>query len=204
MYQHFGVSEIFYSLQGEGYWVGRPAIFVRMAGCNLHCPFCDTDSSIKETYTAEELLGHIREMVGLYKTPFVVWTGGEPNFQPIHPLTHDLRRKLHPELGKIYQAVETNGTLLGAPVNWTTLSPKRDGQVVIKRADELKIVLGTVDPEDWVNFHATYKWIQPMWTPEEEQLPIQERPNVKAAVDYVLSHPQWRLSLQCHKLVNIR
>ena len=201
----YAVSEIFYSLQGEGYWSGKPAIFVRMAGCNLRCPFCDTDFSTTETLHPPELLERIREAVIRYNTTFVVWTGGEPTYQPIHQIVHDLRRKLHAKYGRVYQAIETNGTLILPIVNWVTLSPKKGSNVILRRAEELKIVLGSgVDPKDWEDFPATYKWIQPMWTPEEEQLPVGQRPNVKAALDYVLSNPKWRLSLQCHKLLNIR
>ena len=194
------INEIFYSLQGEGYYSGTPAVFVRFSGCNLQCPFCDTQHDAG-TAMAEEA---IVDEVAKYPARLVVVTGGEPSLQ----LTASLVDKLH-EAGK-YVAVETNGTHpLPGNVDWITLSPKSffvDGaDVVLTRADEIKVVYdGLHDPERQIStLHSplsTLHFLQPCDTGDA-------RRNARltaAAVEYVKQHPQWRLSLQIHKILNIQ
>ena len=137
------LNEIFYSLQGEGYYSGTPAVFVRFSGCNLQCPFCDTQHDAGTAMAEEAIVAEVAK----YPARLVVVTGGEPSLQ----LTASLVDKLH-ETGK-YVAVETNGTHpLPGNVDWITLSPKSayvDGaDVVLTRADEIKVVYdGLHDPE---------------------------------------------------------
>ena len=130
------VNEIFYSLQGEGFNTGTPAVFIRFSGCNLQCPFCDT----KHQEGKEMSEGDIIEEVSRYKANLVVVTGGEPALQ----LTESLVEMLH-FLGKTV-AVETNGTVeLPKNVDWITLSPKdaflgEKAMPILKEADELKLI----------------------------------------------------------------
>lgn len=195
------VNEIFYSLQGEGYHSGTPSVFVRFSGCNLRCLFCDTQHESGEAMTEDE----IAREVSKYLARHVVITGGEPALQ----LTASLVDKLH-HLGK-YVAVETNGTCpLPENVDWVTLSPKcafvgDAATPVIKRADEIKVVYdGIHDPS------SQYKSLT-IDTPERLFLqpcdtgdPTRNAAIVRAAMDYIKQNPQWRLSLQIHKILHIR
>lgn len=191
------VNEIFFSLQGEGFHTGTPAVFVRLAGCNLKCPFCDTDYAAYKEMTEEEIVDEVLA-VSDNNPAFVVITGGEPSLQ----LTDSLVDRLHDE--GCYVAVETNGTKpLPENVDWVTLSPKADfvsagmGQPVVGEANEVKIVYTGQDVEKWrLKLHARNWFLQPCDTPEGA--------NTEATVQYILEHPWWRLSLQTHKILNIR
>ncbi|MBQ6237961.1 MAG: radical SAM protein [Bacteroidales bacterium] len=191
------VNEIFYSLQGEGYHSGTPAVFVRFSGCNLQCPFCDTQHSSGTEMTEDD----IAAAVGGYPARMVVVTGGEPALQ----LTSSLVDKLH-LLGK-YVAVETNGTRrLPENVDWITLSPKdmwlgENARPVLARADELKLLFEEGLPvEDYENILVAHRFLQPVDTDDQRQ----NDANKNAAIAYIKQHPQWRLSLQIHKLLGIR
>ena len=190
----YRVNEIFYSLQGEGFWTGTPMVFVRLSGCNLQCPFCDTDHRAGRPMTAEELVQAVRAK-GPCKR--VCLTGGEPLLQLDRELVDALHRAgytLH---------LETNGTRpVPEGVDWVTLSPKEDfvtgGKVVLERADELKLVLAPgTDPAKWAGFPASWHFLQPCAAPDGSD-------NTAETVAYIQEHPQWRLSLQTHKLLNIR
>lgn len=179
------VNEIFYSLQGEGFHTGTPAVFVRLAGCNLRCPFCDTDHTGGRSMTIDEIIGKISQ----YPATTVILTGGEPSLQDIAPLIdalHDEGRRVH---------IETNGTRkLPATIDWVTCSPKEGAPVVLDRCDELKVVYTGQDVEALVaTVPASYYFLQPC-----------SGLNTCEVVDYILEHPQWRLSLQTHKLIDIR
>ena len=191
------VNEIFYSLQGEGYHSGTPAVFVRFSGCNLQCPFCDTQHSSGTEMTEDD----IAAAVGGYPARMVVVTGGEPALQ----LTSSLVDKLH-LLGK-YVAVETNGTRrLPENVDWITLSPKdmwlgENARPVLARADELKLLFEEGLPvEDYENILVAHRFLQPVDTDDQRQ----NDANKNAAIAYIKQHPQWRLSLQIHKRLGIR
>ena len=191
------VNEIFYSLQGEGYHSGTPAVFVRFSGCNLQCPFCDTQHSSGTEMTEED----IAAAVGGYPARMVVITGGEPALQ----LTSSLVDKLH-LLGK-YVAVETNGTRrLPENVDWITLSPKdmwlgENARPVLARADELKLLFEEGLPVgDYEDIQVAHRFLQPVDT-DDQRL---NDANKNAAIAYIKQHPQWRLSLQIHKLLGIR
>ena len=193
------VNEIFYSLQGEGYYSGIPAVFVRLSGCNLRCPFCDTRHESGRKMSEKEIV----EAVGQYPARHVVVTGGEPALQ----LTESLVDALH-AAGR-YVAVETNGTHpLPDNVDWVTLSPKSafvDGaDVVLTRADEIKVVYdGIHDPERQLStLHSplsTLRFLQPCDTGDAAR----NRQITAATVEYIKQHPEWRLSLQIHKILNI-
>ena len=194
------VNEIFYSLQGEGYYSGTPAVFVRLSGCNLRCPFCDTQHETGTVMSETEVV----EAVKRYPARHVVITGGEPSLQ----LTASLVDALH-AAGR-YVAVETNGTQpLPVNVDWVTLSPKSafvDGaEVVLPHADEVKVIYdGIHDPERQLStFHSplsTLLFLQPCDTGDAAR----NRQITDATVEYIKCHPEWRLSLQIHKILNIQ
>ena len=218
------VNEIFYSLQGEGYHSGTPAVFVRFSGCNLRCPFCDTQHERGNEMSEEAIVAEVAK----YPAMLVVVTGGEPSLQ----ITTSLVDKLH-VVGKRV-AVETNGTRpLPENVDWITLSPKEayvDGaEVVLTRADEVKVVYdGIHDPAAQLSslppclgelsavpsFPAAplqgelsvglrgvlFLFLQPMDTGD----PVRNAQITSATVEYIKQHPEWCLSLQIHKILNIR
>ncbi|KWW29561.1 MAG: hypothetical protein AUK63_1472 [bacterium P3] len=190
--RRYRINEIFYSLQGEGAHTGRPAAFVRFSGCNLHCPFCDTDFRLRATLTADEILRQLQP----HPARFVVLTGGEPALQADGALVDALHRAGYTI------AIETNGTRpLPDGIDWVTLSPKEEGEVVLTRADELKVVYVGQDVERYADaIHAPVYYLQPC-AREENGLAVDNR---EAVVDYCLHHPRWRLSLQTHKILHIR
>lgn len=178
------VNEIFYSLQGEGYFTGTPAVFVRFSGCNLTCAFCDTEHVSGVRMSDEEIVETIRA----YPAHHVVFTGGEPGLQ----LTFELVEKVK-AIGKFVQ-VETNGTVpLPSNVDWITCSPKVDGEVVILHPNELKVVYTGQDMKPYEEMKAGVYFLQPCSCSNTEEV-----------IAYILEHPQWRLSLQTHKLLNIQ
>ena len=186
----YKVNEIFYSLQGEGFHTGRTAVFVRMAGCNLRCAFCDTDFSAFTLMTA----GQIAERVFAYSTDphtLIVLTGGEPSLQADAVLTEALHRH-----GQTI-TIETNGTHpLPAGIDWVTVSPKAGATVVLTKADEVKVVL-TADtlqelPQWTERYPDAHHYLQPC-----------SQQNTDETVAYILNHPEWRLSLQTHKYIHI-
>lgn len=179
------VNEIFYSLQGEGFFTGTPAVFLRFSGCNLKCDFCDTDHSGNRTMDLPDLL---KELTG-YPSRHLVITGGEPSLQ----LDDRLVDMLH-DAG-FYIQVETNGTgPLPEDVDWVTCSPKGDTTAVLRRIDELKVVYLGQDVEEIASRHnAFHYFLQPC-----------SGENIPETVAYIMSHPHWRLSLQTHKLINIQ
>lgn len=179
------VNEIFYSLQGEGYHTGTPAVFLRLSGCNLRCPFCDTDHS----GGTEMAHGEILERVLRYPSRHIVITGGEPSLQ----IDSYLVEILHS--AGFYIQIETNGTRpIPEDIDWVTCSPKEEGTVVLDRIDELKVVYTGQDVEEIASRHAaTHYFLQPC-----------SGANIAGTVDYILRNPHWRLSLQTHKLIDIQ
>ena len=175
-------------------------VFLRFSGCNLKCPFCDTDHSGFREMTAEEIVEEIVQAGGECRRVCV--TGGEPSLQ----LDNALVEALHGAGFRIH--VETNGTrVLPTGVDWVTLSPKTDvkglkgdGTVVLTKADEVKVVFeGGVD-ETWAVFPAEWHFLQPCDTGDEAR----DRVLLAETIDHIRRHPRWRLSLQTHKLLKIR
>lgn len=174
------INEIFYSLQGESYHTGTPAIFVRFSGCNLKCDFCDTQHEEGTMMTDEEIITEVKK----YPAVTVVLTGGEPSLW----IDDQLIDLLH-QAGK-YVAIETNGTHpLPASIDWVTCSPKQGAKLAIDRMDEVKVVYISI----FELLPAEHFFLQPC-----------SCNNTALTVDCVMRHPKWRLSLQTHKLIDIR
>jgi 7-carboxy-7-deazaguanine synthase (Cx14CxxC type) len=220
----YAVKEMFYTLQGEGVRAGRPALFVRFAGCNLWtgreqdravatCQFCDT-----------EFVGTDGDGGGKFETPaalaraamskwpggakagagaYVVCTGGEPLLQLDAPLI----QALHEQGFEI--AVETNGTIAAPPgIDWICVSPKAGSETVQRSGDELKLIYPQAGaaPESFETWAFAHFLLQPMDGRTSEgalDADARER-NTRAALEYCLAHPRWRLSLQTHKLLGLR
>jgi len=183
--REYRINEIFRSVQGEGHHAGKPAVFVRFAGCNLTCPWCDTDHEVKHRMSAAQ----IETEVGMLARngDHVVFTGGEPLLQVDKPLLLSLRQHV--------TAVETNGTvLLPGLIDWLTVSPKAGREIVLTNANEVKVVLdGTIDPaEVRAKVKAAHYFIQPC------------SQDYEPAVNYVMENEGWKLSLQLQKVLGVR
>ena len=207
----YAVKDIYYTLQGEGANTGRPAVFLRFAGCNLWtgheedradavCTFCDTDFVGTDGPGGGKFAagGDLARAVAAAwpngsGTRFVVCTGGEPLLQLDAPLV----QALHAAGFEI--AVETNGTQQPPPgLDWLTVSPKAGALLLLETGDELKLVYpqAGAEPERFAGLAFRHFFLQPMDGPDRER-------NTGLAVAYCLAHPQWRLSLQTHKLLGI-
>jgi 7-carboxy-7-deazaguanine synthase (Cx14CxxC type) len=212
----YAVKEIFYTLQGEGANAGRPAVFLRFAGCNLWTglerdrakgpggcsQWCDTDfvgtdgSGGGKFRSAADLVSavasrwpHTTQPV----RPFVVCTGGEPLLQLDEALLAEFNA------AGWFVAVETNGTVdPPAGEMWLTVSPKAHSELRVLRGNELKLVFPQVgaEPERFQDLRFEHFFLQPMDSPEVSR-------NTEQALNYCLAHPQWRLSLQTHKILKI-
>ena len=215
MSRSYTVKEIFYTLQGEGANAGRAAVFLRFSGCNLWtgreedraeaaCPFCDTDfvgiGPDGGKFDSPEALARAVVSRWPWKNmrgarPLVVCTGGEPLLQLDAPLV----AALHDAGFEV--AIETNGTKEPPPgIDWICVSPKA-GALPLKltRGNELKLVFPQPDamPEKFAALDFRYFFLQPMDGPQRDQ-------NTQRAVEYCMANPRWRLSLQTHKMLNIR
>lgn len=208
---HYKVKEIYYTLQGEGYHTGRPAVFLRFTGCNLWsglekdrssavCQFCDTDFFGTDgenggKYKTSDLVEKVKSLwpANTPEKVFIVCTGGEPALQ----LDSELLDAFHQEQFEV--AIETNGTVpLPQGIDWVCVSPKASAPLVISEADELKLVFPQkgIHPDDFVHFDAKNFYLQPMDSPELAS-------NTELAIDYCKSHPKWKLSTQTHKFLHI-
>ena len=208
----YSVKEIFHTLQGEGANAGRPAVFLRFAGCNLWsgreqdraeaaCNFCDTDfvgtdgPGGGKFATADALAGAVEAAWPSASRAgrFVVCTGGEPLLQLDAPLLSALHAR------GFEVAVETNGTIAPPPgIDWLCVSPKAAQPLAVSGGQELKLVFPQADarPERFEALAFEHFYLQPMDGPAREA-------NTRLAVEYCLAHPRWRLSLQTHKLIGI-
>lgn len=188
----YRVNEIFYSLQGEGANTGTPAVFVRFSGCNLSCFFCDTDFTSYTEMSVEDIVS----AVSAFPARLVVLTGGEPSLQ--------VDRKLVDALHAVnkYLAIETNGTRpLPEGIDFVTISPKETGKIVLQGADEVKVVYIGQDVERYTAWISAPRYfLQPCC---EVKNGVQTD-NREEVIQYILEHPHWRLSLQTHKILNIR
>jgi len=221
----YSVKEIFYTLQGEGTHTGRPAVFVRFSGCNLWsgreqdrqdaiCSFCDTDfvgtNGVNggQFATAKDLAGKAADVGQLLKpggnhhdqtVPFtgmpllVVLTGGEPLLQVDEPLVAALKQ------AGFFVAIESNGTI-SAPssLDWVCISPKTGSQVVQRSGNELKVVFGQkgLDLPSFLQWDFEHFYLQPMDGEDIDYLTAE-------TIAYCKAHPQWKLSLQSHKILDI-
>jgi 7-carboxy-7-deazaguanine synthase len=195
MEQTYRVNDIFYSLQGEGHNTGRAAVFVRFSGCNLHCPFCDTDFSHYETLTAQEIIQRMLTLTPRSEDkPIVVLTGGEPTLQVDSALLDAIHAAAFP-----FIAMESNGTH-EPPTNldWLTVSPKE--KVTVRRCNELKVLFDGKNTPDDRGIQADYYYLQPLDT---ENTALNQK-ILEGCVAYIKTHPRWRLSLQTHKLIGIK
>ena len=209
----YTLKEIYYTIQGEGAQTGRAAVFCRFAGCNLWngrepdrataiCRFCDTDfvgtdgPGGGKFSAANELADAVAARwpaTGNTARPFVVCTGGEPLLQLDDALVQAFHKR------NIEIAIETNGTLLPPKgIDWICVSPKAGSELKLRRGDELKLVYPqqAATPPMFENLNFKHFFLQPMDGPDIQQ-------NTRAAIQYCLKHPQWRLSLQTHKILDI-
>ena len=189
------INEIFYSLQGEGYFTGQAAVFIRMSGCDLRCPFCDTDHSAAVEMTDDEILAAIAN----HKSRHVVITGGEPALQLTRSFVDALKAS-----GYFIQ-VETNGTHPLPPgIDWVTCSPKYR-PVAHSEVDELKVVYEGRQSEPIAEelasrISARHYSLQPCDWGDAAQNAV----TTADCIEFIKREPRWRLSLQTHKLLNIR
>ena len=210
----YKVNDIFSSLQGEGHHTGRAATFVRFAGCNLRCPFCDTDFTHYREMSAEEIVESVKQ----YTTRFVVLTGGEPSLQIDDALVAALHK------AGFYIAVETNGTrLLPESIDWVTVSPKQPltttslPQIESGRVNEIKVVFnGTANDillsvehlekeseytrDSFHNLPSPLLFLQPCDVGDAQR----NAEITRQCIEYIMQHPCWQLSLQTHKLANFK
>ena len=193
------VMEHFYTLQGEGFHQGKAAYFIRLAGCDVGCVWCDVkeswDFSKHPLYTIKELVDFVQQ------TPagIVVITGGEPLMHNLSTLTAEL------QASGLQTHIETSGAyLLTGSWHWICLSPKKFKAPLpelIKKADELKVVIYHKSDFDWAEKYAAQVssqcklYLQPEWDKAAEVTPL--------IIDYIKAHPQWQLSLQIHKYINV-
>jgi 7-carboxy-7-deazaguanine synthase (Cx14CxxC type) len=205
----YAVKELFLTLQGEGMQAGRRAVFLRFAGCNLWsgreqdraaalCTFCDTDFVSTDganggRYEADVLAARAWALWGTSPRPLVVVTGGEPMLQ----LDASLLDALHGVGFEV--AVETNGTLAAPPgIDWICVSPKAGTDIVQREGKELKLVWPQdgIDPKSLLAWRFDHFLIQPKDCADADAA-------LRSAIDYVMAHPRWKLSLQTHKLLGL-
>lgn len=193
------VMEHFYTIQGEGFYSGRAAYFVRLAGCDVGCVWCDVkeswDADIHPVMNLNELIAEIVET----KTDFCVITGGEPALYNLEGIIEKLKKH------NIETAIETSGTSpLVGKIDWYCFSPKKFKKPVAEayeKADELKIVISHKSDFAWAEGHAEKVkascklYLQPEWSKQERFL--------SEIIEYVKNNPKWSVSLQTHKFMNI-
>lgn len=190
------VNEIFYSLQGEGVNSGVPMIFIRLSGCNLKCSFCDTEHWDFVEMSFDEILAALKS----YPCQRVVITGGEPTLSFDEQFVDFLHRNGY------WIAVETNGTRpVPAGIDWITVSPKaafvgNAGTPVVKKCNELKLLFDGEHQVETFGIDADYFCLQPCDVGDAER----NRSITRGCIEYIQAHPEWRLSLQTHKMVGIQ
>jgi 7-carboxy-7-deazaguanine synthase len=207
----YSIKEIFYTLQGEGTHAGRPAVFCRFAGCNLWtgresdrskaiCQFCDTDFVGTDgerggKYSAQQLAGIIDSLWPTQhaSAKFVVFTGGEPLLQLDAPLIDAVHAR------GFQIAIESNGTIeVPAGIDWVCISPKMGADLKVRKGNELKVVIPQLHQQiaDYESLDFEHFYLQPMDGPDAQR-------NTALAIEFCKTRPQWKLSLQTHKLLQI-
>ncbi|HEX7014092.1 MAG TPA: 7-carboxy-7-deazaguanine synthase QueE [Cyclobacteriaceae bacterium] len=193
------LMEEFYSIQGEGYYQGHAAWFIRLGGCDVGCPWCDVQESWDASRYPSVSIDQMVSNASASGTRIVVVTGGEPALYDLGPLTTRLQEK------SLRTHIETSGAYaLTGTWDWVCLSPKKfkaPDPSVFGLADELKIIVYNKSDFDWAESHAARVspscklFLQPEWSREKEMLPL--------IISYVQQHPEWSISLQIHKYMNI-
>ena len=195
----YKINEIFHSLQGEGYHSGTPAVFVRFSGCNLRCAFCDTQHQQGTMMSLQEIINEVNHYP---QAPLIVLTGGEPSLFIDEAFVEELKQKTNKRI-----SIETNGTRpLPSNLDWVTLSPKSafeggDAEpCVLRKCDELKVVYLGQNLTQYESIEARHRFLQPCYCEDTAQ----RQSNMKACVEAVMTHPTWQLSLQIHRVLEIR
>lgn len=195
----YPIMEHFFTIQGEGFQSGRAAYFIRLAGCDVGCVWCDVkeswDAGAHKIQTVDFLINEVLNS----KTDFCVITGGEPCMYDLTALTDELSKH------KIYTAIETSGCYpLVGNIDWYCFSPKKfkaPTEEAYAKANELKIIISHPSDFEWAESHAKKLnsscklYLQPEWSKRERFLPM--------IIEYVKNNPQWKVSLQTHKIMNI-
>ena len=198
------VVEIFQSIQGEGANAGKAAVFVRLACCNMSCWYCDTDWNKSEKMTVSKVLEEVKKLSNpdeSFKT-LLIWTGGEPTLQ----LTDEILEHFK----DYYNCIETNGTNpVPKNINYISCSPKVSPMVLRKNfthVDEFRypVEVGDVLPDISELPLADNYFLSPIFIGEEKERFQQVNENIEYSINYIKNNPQWRLSLQLHKILNIR
>ena len=194
------VMEQFYSIQGEGFYQGHAAYFIRLAGCDVGCVWCDVKESWEVSKNQEIEIDEIVNSAVESKAPLAVVTGGEPAMYNLEELTSALQSR------GIKTNIETSGAYpLTGKWDWVCLSPKKfkaPVESVFKQADELKIIVFNKSDFEWAEKHAAWVrpdcelFLQPEWSKEKEMTPL--------IIDYIKNNPKWKVSLQIHKYMEIR
>ena len=197
--ENLPVMESFYTLQGEGFHSGRAAFFVRLSGCDVGCVWCDVKESWEVHQNQIKTIDKIVQMVVTYPSKFVVLTGGEPAMYNLSGLINKLKDN------KMYVAIETSGVYpLKGDVDWYTFSPKKfkkPCEEAYTRANELKVIIYNKSDFKWATEHQQkvnsdcLLYLQPEWSKLDEMTPL--------IVDFIKENPNWKLSLQNHKYINI-
>jgi len=205
----YSIKEIYKTIQGEGGQAGRTAVFVRFSGCNLWsglekhrsaavCKFCDTDFVGTDglnggKYNAVTLSQKIQEIWGAGSNKLIVFTGGEPMLQLDLELIEECKNK------GFETAIETNGTInISFDIDWICVSPKANAELMIKKGNELKVVFPQPEQDlhSFLDLNFEHFFLQPMDGPQIKE-------NTQETIEYCMQHPQWRLSIQQHKLLGI-
>ena len=187
------VKEIFYSLQGEGGRQGEASIFVRLSGCNLHCDFCDTDFSGGEDMTCEQILSQIRH----FPCQWIIWTGGEPTLQLTDECLLFFKRAGY------RQAIESNGSNpLSSLLDYTVISPKSQITGMNSYVNEVRQPMRENDVIPLIESlpQAKHYFLSPIFS----ENPSETNANIDYCIQQIMKNPQWRLSLQVHKLIGMR
>ena len=207
----YTIKEIYYTLQGEGYHTGRPAIFIRFSGCNLWsgqekdrkkaiCNWCDTDflgtnGTNGGKYSAKNIKKKILDLwpLNVESLPYVILTGGEPLLQ----IDDKLVKNIHEAGFEI--GLETNGTLNPPDgIDWICVSPKANTDLILLKGNELKVVYpqSGINPRIYEKLQFEHFFIQPMDGTDQKK-------TTKKSKDFVMKNPVWKLSIQTHKILGI-
>ena len=190
----YKVNEIFYSIQGEGFWTGLPAIFIRFSGCNLDCSWCDTEHLSHKIMSLEEIM----EEISQYPCEHVILTGGEPainiDYELLLALKGDNKKRV-----EYFVHIETNGTIslrsFEDKIDWITVSPKSFFPThLLQQKDgcEIKVVYEGQDLIQYESLKFNKFYLQPL-----------SNSNIEETINQIKENNKWNLSLQTHKLINI-